>query len=279
MNPTKTGNPVTVVPSDQLSNDAYHAGHGLNASKLKPYVHNSPHAARNLKPLEQTDAMRQGTLLHSAILEPERYSTEYVITPTFSGYGKTANEIATVKANPGKILITQDDVDMVQRGFSAIAAHSFAASKIWHPKATRETSIFWDDPKTGMLLKARLDLMIVEDHKVTVVDLKKTRDVERNAFGWIAEDLLYGFSAAHYLEGVEMIARGRPIDFFWIAVNTSTEEAAVYSLPAEMRAANQKLWRKTLDQYVQCANSGDYPRIQQGFQPIFTPKTAAANAA
>jgi PDDEXK-like domain of unknown function (DUF3799) len=126
--------------------------------------------------------------------------------------------------------------------------------------------------QTQQQLKCRTDILIENSDRLIVVDVKKTRDASPEPFGRQADELMYGFSAAHYCEGLSKIAQGRPIEWYWIAIDPVTTQCAIYYATQAAMDANRKMWRKALDTYVQCHKTNEFPPIKGDPQPLFIPK-------
>ncbi len=69
---------MKIYSSDELSNEQYHAMEGISGSGLAA-IHNKSvsHYLAEKDVGEPTDAMRLGTIIHTAILEPEVFKKEY----------------------------------------------------------------------------------------------------------------------------------------------------------------------------------------------------------
>ena len=99
-----------------IGNEEYHKGPGLSSSDLKLLARSPLHykTAKAFHP-EETNAMRLGTAVHCAILEPDRIDVEYVLAPegidrrTKAGKAQWAELEAT-----GKTILSCEEAQVVQ---------------------------------------------------------------------------------------------------------------------------------------------------------------------
>ena len=182
---------------ENITREEYVKLEGINASSLKPYyesVMNGNYEASLSR--KESDAMRFGTMVHSLILEPEKFSNEYAIMPqspinekTGEPYGKTTKKYAEWYENlpKGKIYYSQDDFELIDRIQTNIDNNE-PASKILKACPKRETAITWTDEATGIKCKALIDFMgdkIVGDLKTTrSIPIRDTEELTAKAIFW-----------------------------------------------------------------------------------------------
>lgn len=159
------------------------------------------------------DSYRRGRAIHCALLEPDRFDTDYVVQPDFAQiardrYGDLKTKAAqmyrdslisewTTNANPSATRISMEERDMALRSADAVRAHRPAAELL--EGAKMEQAVQWFHPGTGLACKGRLD--IVSDR---VVDLKSTR---RNTFSEVLRDAAlfdYHVQVAWYHDGASL---------------------------------------------------------------------------
>lgn len=68
---------------ENLPNEVYHSANGISSTQLKdvrisPMYYYGRHIAKTI-PREQNDAMLRGTIIHSYVLEPERFESEFAV--------------------------------------------------------------------------------------------------------------------------------------------------------------------------------------------------------
>jgi hypothetical protein len=176
---------------------------------------NYQHKLQN--PIPQNKAMRNGTIIHTATLEPARYREEYAVAPKVDKRTKAgkAKWQAFVDLNPGKEVITQEEHDLAM-GISNAVNRSQKARKLLR-EARVEVSVFWDDPEYGFACKARPDAL--NEASGVIIDLKTTNDAVR--FNKTILNFKYHWQAAFYLRGMNAVQPGAYTDFIIIAVETT----------------------------------------------------------
>jgi exodeoxyribonuclease VIII len=272
-----------------IPNEEYHGGEGVSSSGLKWFLTNTPahFYANYLDPererSEPTPAMKIGTAIHTAILEPDEYAKRYVIIPADlnmrTNAGKaTYADLEAVAVEAGADLIKAEDHAKVQR---------IAASMLAHPQWQRlaevgvsETSIYWTDEETGVLCKCRPDWMTWNPALKpeprpddAIVDVKSAFDASFDPFQRNAHNLGYFVSAGMYLEGLST-ATGVPVStFIWAAVEKEPPFASAFYFPDEAGLDHgRKQYRKALRRYADCLSSGKWPGYAPGLQPMGLPK-------
>lgn len=68
---------------ENLPNEVYHSANGISSTQLKdvrisPMYYYGRHIAKTI-PREQNDAMLRGTIIHSYVLEPEKFESEFAV--------------------------------------------------------------------------------------------------------------------------------------------------------------------------------------------------------
>jgi len=220
-----------------------------------------------------TPAMKAGTLLHTALLEPHMMGA-YVVRPDdVDMRTKACKEWAAT--HEGREIISAEQHDTVRQQIKAIHAvpdlHMLLTSRF----TVAESSVFWQDAATGLQCRARPDLMTDPTCKhVTVLDVKSTADASPDGFGKSAAKFGYHRQAAHYTNGIE--AQGLTVDAFVFATVTSSYPfiAVAYVLDAEAAAQGFEEVAELLDLYGTCKAANNWPAYGSGLQPLSLPKWA-----
>jgi hypothetical protein len=172
-----------------LTNEAYHADKGyLSRSSLmdydkNPYNYWAKHLNPNRPKKETTPAMMFGTLFHTYILERKEYLKNYTLRPPkvlLKDVGRDKYEeykvICEALEREGKIVIEPDHYETLLAMENKIKSSPEAMQLI--ENARIENSFFWQDEHSGLLLKARPDVL----HENMIVDLKTCSDASPRAF-------------------------------------------------------------------------------------------------
>ena len=172
-----------------------------------------------------------GSLVHTGRLEPLSIAQRYAVMPAFeldednktvegersfskaTTYYKSKCEHFEI-ANRDKEIIEQAAYDKMLGCVAGIAAND-RANRWLNSAGPVEVSIVWDDPKTGLRCKARID-KATSDWMI-LTDLKTTRDAMN--FEKSIANFGYHRQAAHYSGGVEVLTCVKPM-FGIVAIET-----------------------------------------------------------
>ena len=218
-------------------------------------------------PRKESRAMRLGTMVHMACLEPEKFKTSYAppIDPTgpesmedLKAYlkvrgvqpkGRTKAElIAQVKEvepdfksvedqikdwTMDRELVNQDDWDLVLGAKRSFDEHPVLKKLCVPSKMVTEERIFsrWTLPNgAGGYLTGSPDLVLPEQKMI--LELKRTFVVSSEAFMRNVFDRGYHLQAAAYREMVSA-ARGEQYTFAWVAIEAEPPHAISLFVPDE----------------------------------------------
>lgn len=248
-----------------------------NASSLKR-LPLSPRAAKHGRAQRETRAMQSGTLVHMALLEPERFAREVVVMPHFKGNmnddtalgrghaGGKQSKAAWLAEHAQATILDAEIRDEVLGIANAFRECEPARQLLTTGES--EVTLIWDDP-LGVRCKARLDQLIErEDGKGwTIVDLKKTRSVAEADFNREIDSRDYNISAALYCRGVAQVfgieedcVFGDGISFAWVAFESYPPHwpRLVY-MPGPMRQAALTEVEEMLRTVAWCEARGEWP--------------------
>ena len=235
-----------------ISNADYHADPAISASHLKeamrsPYHYWARFLDANRKPVEPTAAMRLGSLVHTAVLEPDELLQRYGVAG--DRRTKAGKEQAERMAAEGIEAVSESDMALALGMAASVRKHPAAAALLANGKA--EQSFWWDDLSSGLRCKCRPDWY----HNTTVVDLKTCQDASPGAFASSVAKFGYHIQAAHYLAGLHGAER-----FVFVAVEKDAPYAcAVYELDSEAMAVGRDLRDNALDVIATCKAAELWP--------------------
>lgn len=262
-----------------LTNEEYHTRRDFfSSSQLKIGVMESMeafHTSVNCPmPKVQTDAMRLGTLIHSAVLEGDHFLKHHVVRPDFSAYGhanSNAHKAAKsewLSAHKDSIIVTEEDLDMLKGIKESIFKHPDALALL--KGNSFEQSGFYRDDATGLPLRIRYDSY--DKPGRVLIDLKSTTSVKKRDFANTMLKYRYDLSMAMYGAGIEAIDGRGPDDYVFIAVEkTAPYHVAVY--PMSKRSLNIGLddYRYALEKVAECQKTGFWPPYQSEMEEIDLP--------
>lgn len=256
-----------------ISNEDYHKGPGISSSNLIDLLEYSPLHMKYYKenPTEPTPAMLYGSRVHTAVLEPELFEKEYVIKQKFDKRvkGNAEKEEEWLAANVGRIGITQSDYDDTMRIRDVLLADPRIKAIL--DGALIEKAFYWTDPDTGVLCKARPDILSYD--LGMIVDLK-TID---NCAEWNIKTRIryskYYLQNMFHMDGVNIVGEKlklNPIkDGCFLFVEK--EEPHGFKLRAitldDLQVGFDE-YKKALAIYAECVKTGVFPGYENKINEI-----------
>lgn len=261
------GNYYTDMP-----NEDYHQAEGISKSGLT-MVGRSPAHYFYQVPRSPSRAMELGTAIHTALLEPDRFASDYMLLKDVkdrraSEYKQAVKQFGTERT------LTGPEADKVAGMQEAVFAHD-AARELLGAEGWCELSGMSTDPETGTTCRHRFDKLLKDGR---AVDVKKTQDASPEAFSRTIHNYGYHIQAAFYADQHEWIT-GQPItEFVFIAVEEEFPHGvAVYTLDDDALAIGRHEYRKLLATYAECEKSGEWPCYPSEGMPISLPSYAIAD--
>ena len=181
----------------KMKDSEYFAIDKMSTSSLKRFAKSPAHY---MTPFNPTSSMNTGTLIHTAILEPEVFVKKYVVERAeFKGMNKNNKEYKEWKGSmidSGKEIVSQDDLDMIEQiklNLSIMKYEDISLLELLE-QSQRELALF--GTINDIEFKGKLDA-INENYKV-LIDLKTCQDSE--FFYHDARKLKYNWQAWIYRE-------------------------------------------------------------------------------
>lgn len=228
---------------------------------------------------KSTPAMEEGIILHTFMLEPERFSRECKIAQPCeellkSGQRKGLACGADTAKWDGKNWVCAKHRD--GDGESGITTEFYRRLQVAHRKiwevagdvfrgiATGDTctevTLIWIDPQTEVLCKCRLDLYQPEQRHI--YDIKKCRSADANVFGGDVGILRYDLQSSWYRRGAKACFGGGIYNFSFIGVELNKDEAngvQVLVLDEKADSTGEKAAQSALEVYADCIRTGIWP--------------------
>lgn len=216
-----------------LSSADYHADkNSISRSSLRDFYRSPKYYwAMHLnedKPLRTpTRDMILGSAFHTMVLEEENWTKEYAVEPEkvlLKDEGREAYEEYKQKCYDleitNKTVLTRHEHRTLKEMRSAVHSDNNICKLIYDGEI--ETSYFWQDPHSELILKSRPDVI----HEAMVVDLKTIADASPESFQRAMVDGWYHVQAAMIRDAIREI-EGREITTF---VNVCVEKKYPYSI-------------------------------------------------
>lgn len=181
----------------------YNKEKGLSFSALKAFLQSPRHFYRYKTETEETQAMREGTMFHMAVLEPEKFNSKYWVLDDAEkceeiGGAKPRSTKAykewkaeQIAANEGRELISKDNYDLFIK-MSDYLHECSASAWILNGLINREKSFEFE--KDGFKITGKID----GEGKDYLMDLKKVADASFKKVKWVIQDMRYDMQGAIY---------------------------------------------------------------------------------
>lgn len=263
---------------EDLSDDQYHSKNEfMGSSGLKQILRSPLHfyelVAKGSDERE-TPALRLGKLIHAAVLEPDRFTKNMVVSPDFNRRSKTGRESEKrwlEERLQSDIVVGQKEYDTILAVVERIYEHPVARGVL--AGGEREWSGFFRDDRTGVACKIRPDLMFRSDGMI--LDVKTCLDASRTEFQRAIWKYRYDLQAAFYLNGARII-EGRNFDQYFILAVEKTPPylSALYQVDGAAIETGEIAFRKALRRYCTSISMNKWPGYQDMAESISVPEWA-----
>ncbi|EMT0828575.1 PD-(D/E)XK nuclease-like domain-containing protein [Salmonella enterica] len=262
-----------------ITNEAYHAGPGVSKSQLDD-IADMPaiYMWRKNAPVdtEKTKSLDTGTAFHCFTLEPDAFSSRFIIAPEFNrrtNSGKQEEKAFLEScASSGKTVITAEEgrkLDLMRQSIMALPLGKWLLESV----GFCESSIYWEDTETGLLCRCRPDKIIPEYN--WIVDVKTTADIHK--FQKAYYDYRYHVQDAFYSDGYRAQFGEIPVFVFLVASTTAEcgrYPVEIFMMGEDAKLAGQREYRRNLQTLADCLNVNDWPAIKT----LSLPRWAKENA-
>lgn len=255
----------------------------LRSSHLKLLKKSPAHLRASLdSPREDTEAFRQGRLVHKFLENPEKFMETHILEPEFVGKtkdGRDSARSAEAKKNKedwynsiadGTIIVRKNDVDMIKGISRAVREHTLVRNLL--KEGMSETSLWVKDAENDVVLGCRPDFIAKEGF---IVDIKTTRSAHQDDF----VDDIFGPKGYHYIIQASLYARcakiaglARPDSFTFIAIEKEPPFCLnVFPLDHGCLAVGDSYVDKLIKLYGECLRSGNWPGYSNKAIPVSIP--------
>ncbi len=269
-----------------ISNDEYHASEGISRSAIMAFKKAPLHFWHRyinpnyVKPEQSTD-MVFGNALHTALLEPDKLETDYIIKPEnkiilgelprLKDVGREKYEEAKKRRealsaekdrleadferdSAGKIVVSEKDYNRLRAMVDAI--HGDYRTKEVITDAQYEKSIYWIDPDTELLCKCRPDIW----HHNFIVDYKTTKDASEYAFRRAIHEYGYYIQMAMISEGFKHALGEDMTNFIFLAQEKKEPYIpAIYQLEFSALEIGIAEFKRILFEIKECIENQSFP--------------------
>ena len=212
----------------------------------------------------ETPAMAEGTMIHSAVLEPDSFESNYAVCgPRNTKAGKEqARQIEAANIKP--ITHTQWTKAMNVRlavAQNPVVSHLLSAGE-------PEVSVFGQDEETGLQIKGRLDWICPDG---TIVDIKTVGAGKAGPYDFAKQiaSFKYHLQAAHYME---LASSER---FIFVAIEREAPHlVAAYEIDQAALTEGENLRRRALRVVADCVSNDNWPGYTPELQTLSLPAWA-----
>lgn len=177
------------------------------------------------EPEKESDALVFGKLCHCLLLEPEKFEEEYMIYD-FGKLRSNKKYDEAKQANPGKIIVNQEEYDHARLMMEKIREHKLA--NLILDGATAEMPYMWTDANTGLPCKCKMDAIKRTKSGIVLVDYKTSSDIE-GVINW-PQKLQYPLQADFYCRAVKEKYGEDPIEFVFIIQSNKVGEEDIIAV-------------------------------------------------
>lgn len=256
-----------------ISADEYHSHPAYGSSSIRRFSQGTPKEFiyQESSQREPTEAMKLGTAIHTAILEPHLLSETVVTWTGATRRGKAYEEFKS--RNAGKIILTEVQGEVVHAAVKAIQAATSIAKLL--SEGESEKSYIAQDPDTGLAIKARPDSRGEIRGKRFLLDVKTIRALDDRTIERAMADHGYGQQAAFYMDTVSLVEK-RPVeDFFFLFVKNSMAVDMRFMRPdEEWISVGRERNRRALQGLEKCIRKSEWPGYPPNLEIIPCPTWA-----
>lgn len=230
-----------------------------------------------------TDSMKKGRVIHSAILEPETFEDCYGIyphekrRPTKSQLNAAKPAAKTIeliewwenfdKENEGRETISDkmrdEALKIRESALSVSAIRDLLDVKPEH----KELTLYWEDSEYGCKKKCRLDLF----NSGYTIDLKSSREADPGTFQRSLSNYGYHRQGSFYMEGCTALLE-RAEGHIIIAIdNYEPYCAAIYVVDEKAIKVGQQENADSLQRWLESVNKDEYPGYPEEIVGISLP--------
>lgn len=249
---------------DAIANDDYHAdpvdGGSLSfsgAKKLLPPYCPAIYRYEREHPVYK-DTFDFGSAAHHLVLGDD--TVKIAIIDADSWRTNAAKEQKEQARAEGKVPLLQKDWAVVEAMAKALLEHPWA-SQLLHPDSgVAEQSMFWQDDRTGVWRRGRLDwLPHTNGSRLIVPDYKTAASADPESFAKSAANYGYHQQKAWYEDGLAALGYPDPVLVFIAQEKEPPYLVSVVELDTNATTIGHHLNREAVDLYATCTATDTWP--------------------
>jgi hypothetical protein len=270
---------ITAPGIYDIPNDVYHAdpvpGGSLSSTGARRLLPPSCPALFRYEQLHGQPPKRVfdfGTAAHGIVLGS---GPELVRVDAPNYLTKKAQAARDDARTRGAVPLLPHEYEQVQAMAEAIRQHPAARALFAEASGQPEQSLFWQDQRTGVWRRARLDWMpFATGRRMVVPDYKTAVSAAPSAIAKAVHSFGYHQQAAWYLDGVKALGGGDAAFVFVVQEKTPPYLVTVVELdPLALRIGRERN-RQAIDLYRRCLTANDWPAYSDSIESISLPAWA-----
>lgn len=268
----------------ETSSEDYHNAPGISNTTLGDVAQAPAVYDYNRKnPVEETDAMLGGRVLHVLVIQPEKFGESFAVAPPEVKQRRGQAWDKAVLENQGKTVLKAEDGEASYARAKMIADAARASKRFALLEGIKEISFFWKDPATGLLCKCRPDVITL---KGVVTDYKTTAGAAhpKEAWGRHMFSMRYHVQAAFYIDGIvhSLEQAGMPLDAFpmpkafahFVQEKSPPFLTKHYKVGDASVSLGRREYQKNLQTIKECEAKGEFPGYPEAVEEVECPEYA-----
>ena len=244
------------------------------------------HAVYRREHFIATEALLDGVMTHTSLLQPEEFPRLYTVLPPFQDDPENVTKDGSIPKSPkatgyykdkkaqfesmcgsaGTEIVDAAKYEMAYQLGKRVREHPIT-KRFFQRGSANEATAVWEDKVTGVLCKARYDCL-VEGSMATAVDIKTTRDAHPRSFMWSVGKYGYAFQASFYLEGLRANEMSNANFLIVACEKTPPFPVCVYELDTKTLELGALHVAKALKTYKECVDKNDWPYYGSGIEML-----------
>lgn len=251
-------------------------GPSVSASGLKQIELETPahywfgsHLNPNRVERKETPSLKLGAAVHNLFLGEAGFKERFAVQPATYDDPKTgeekpwngnANVCKDWKAKQiGRTILSNDQFQTIRRMADSLASYpNIAGDGLLSGEI--ETTLAWQDEKTGVWLRNRPDVMPRDGW---IVDLKTISSADMRTIQYAVDDYGYDIQLGLGAEGALRVLNVEAATFVLVFIETSPPYAArLVELTADKVAYGRARARRGIEKFAACLKSGTWPAYE-----------------
>lgn len=255
---------------ENLTNEQYHAMSGFVSSSGVREALKSPRSFYRKFVMGEREspskAMQLGSIVHLAILEPDKFRFRFKMQPDFGNMRTNVakeKRDAWLKDQPqDAVILDEGDYGRVMKMIDSVLGYNSGMIPRMLAGSIYEKSGLFRDKETGLACRIRPD--ILKSDLSLMPDFKTSRSADKDYFSRAIWNYGYATQLQFYAHGIEQIHGKRPDQSCFIVVESQEPfDTCIFEMDEAMKSRGDIEVRHGLNLISRCLKDGQWP----GYQP------------